>query len=55
MQDKFIITLLGYNNSSGNTCWYPWNKFNDVFRHYGYKVEWNTIDKIKKVINLVFL
>ena len=48
MKNKFIITLLGYNNSSGNTCWYPWNKFNDVFKHYEYEVEWDTIDKIKK-------
>lgn len=49
---EYIVTLLGYNNvkkdGSRHTNWFPWNRFLDVFTTVGYKVEWISVDKLKR-------
>lgn len=43
-REKYIVTLLGYTNEKAkHTNWYPWNRFNDVFRTMGYRSEWTTL------------
>lgn len=42
------ICLLGYTNENGNTCWYPWNRFNEVFKTLGHNTQWCTIDNFVK-------
>ena len=41
-----IITLIGYKNVAADgkrhTNWFPWNRFHDVFRTIGYRVEWHS-------------
>ena len=50
------ICLLGYTNENGNTCWYPWNRFNEVFKTLGYKTQWcNINDFIKQKDPTVFI
>ena len=44
-----IITILGYTNSKKkHTNWFPWNRFYDVFKTIGYKVEWVEIENLKR-------
>lgn len=49
--EKFRIVLLGYNSEFGNTCWYPWNMFNNVFRSFGFETIWGELTSIRKKIN----
>lgn len=45
----YIITILGYTNKKRkHTNWFPWNRFNDVFKTIGYQVEWCEINNIKR-------
>ena len=47
---NYIITLLGYTSKfpKCHTNWFPWNRFNDVFKTIGYKCEWVNINNLKR-------
>lgn len=49
--EKFRIVLLGYNNESGNTCWYPWNMFHKIFKDFGLETIWGNFSSIKQKID----
>jgi hypothetical protein len=44
MTNNFKICLLGYTSEYGNTCWYPWNRFNETFRSLGYDTQWCSLN-----------
>lgn len=47
VNNEWIVTLMGYNFKN-HTNWYPWNRFNDVFKTEGYQVDWVTLEELKK-------
>jgi hypothetical protein len=50
MKDKIRIVLLGYQQESGNTCWYPWNMFANVFKELGFDTIWADYRNLSKEI-----